>query len=126
MNQSTKKPKYMKRLPKDLDEWLKEPLSLAIWYMDDGIKRNDCNAGRIASQGFTLDEQYQLKDCIWKNFSVRLEVETWYAKSNADAKPKARNGLAIPSKGGHFNRWCDLIRPFVLPEFSYKLKLETP
>lgn len=38
-----------------------DPTTLAVWFMDDGTKRTDCNAGRIATQGFTKKEQIQLK-----------------------------------------------------------------
>ena len=87
--------------------------------MDDGTKRNDCNAGRIATQGFTQAEHEQLKECIWKNFDIQLSIDVWHNKKNQELF-----GLSIPSRGGNFRKWCDIIRPFIeneVPSMKYKL-----
>ena len=114
------KKRYNKELPENIGQLLKNPLTLAVWFMDDGTKRSDCNAGRIATQGFTEQEQYKLKDCLWENFYIRVEIDRWHNKEGKEIQ-----GLSIPSTGGHFERWCDLIRPFIVkhvPDMKYKLQ----
>jgi hypothetical protein len=51
------KRRYRKTITKETIENLPvDPLVVAVWYMDDGSIRNDCYAGKIASQGFTKEE----------------------------------------------------------------------
>ena len=110
------KSRFIKKLPSNLDSLLTSPLSLAVWYMDDGTKRTDCNAGRIATQGFTEAEQQQLIDCIWKNFSISLKMDLWHDKNR-----RKLFGLSIPSERGVFKKWCDLVRPYMIPPLDKKL-----
>lgn len=113
------KVRFVKKLPENLEELLTDPITLAVWYMDDGTKRSDCNAGRIATQGFTEDENIRLQKCVWKNHSIHMEVEKWQVKG------KDSYGVSIPSRGGPFTKWCDLIRPFIekeVPQMMYKLE----
>lgn len=112
--------RFVKRLPEKIDDLLTNPITLAFWFMDDGTKRTDCNAGRIATQGFSKEEQRKLKDCLWKNFFIRVELDTWHNKKGNEIY-----GLSIPSTGGHFEKWCHLIRPFItkeVPQMKYKLQ----
>lgn len=46
-----------KIIPLNIHKLLNHPLSLAVWFMDDGYKRNDCNAFRINTDSFTEREQ---------------------------------------------------------------------
>ena len=45
-----------KIIPQNIIDLFKDPLSLAVWFMDDGYKRNDCNALRLNTDSFTKDE----------------------------------------------------------------------
>jgi hypothetical protein len=50
--------RYRKTITRETIEKIPvDPLVVAVWYMDDGSIRNDCYAGKIASQGFTKDPQ---------------------------------------------------------------------
>ena len=40
-------PRGRKSIPAMMTDLLKSPFSLAVWYMDDGYKRSDCNALRL-------------------------------------------------------------------------------
>ena len=117
---SKSKSRFVKILPDNLDSLLTSAQSLAVWYMDDGTKRTDCNSGRIATQGFTETECDQLINCIWQNFSILLKKEPWTYKNR-----KKLFGLCIPSKDGVFQKWCDLIRPYMIPPLDRKLYISS-
>lgn len=95
--------------PKELIYLLKNALSLAIWYMDDGFKRGDCNSLYLCTSGFTLKEQKFLQEILQKLYGFETKIH--FAGKNAR--------IYFPVSSA--KRFCDLIRPFVLPVFHYKL-----
>ncbi len=98
-----------KTLPQDLMVLLKSKLSLAVWYMDDGFKRSDCNALYLCTSGFSLEEQKFLQEVLQKLHG--LETKIHFAGKNTRIYFPARSA----------KRFCDLIRPYVLLNFYYKL-----
>lgn len=80
----------------------KEPLSLAVWLMDDGYKRNDCNAIRFSTDCFTLNENQILLNCLKINFGVDSKIHR---------KAKVWN-IYIPT------REMDKVREIILPYIS--------
>lgn len=75
---------YVKKIPLDIAEILTHPLSLAIWYLDDGTKRKDAESCRIATQSFSKNEHILLKDCIRQNFNFSAKIEDWGKKKNGE------------------------------------------
>jgi len=65
------KPKFRKSIPEDLSSLLTHPLSLMVWYLDDGTLRKDGGACRLATQSFSVDEHVILQECLAANFSVK-------------------------------------------------------
>ncbi len=98
-----------KIIPENLIDLLKNVLSLAVWYMDDGFKRSDCNSLYLCTSGFTLKEQKFLQEILQKLYGFKTKIH--FAGKNA------RIYFPVDSAKG----FCDLIRPFVLPVFHYKL-----
>jgi hypothetical protein len=100
-----------KRVPKNIKESLKSPLSLAIWYMDDGYKRNDCNALRISTDCFSMGEQKLLQQCLKDNFGIKTSIHrkgrTW--------------NIYIPS--GQTKMFCKIVKPYIIKELRYKISL---
>lgn len=98
-------------LPTHLDRMGITPRALAVWFMDDGYKRNDCNALRINTDSFSLKDQYGLQKLLRKQFSIETKVhkkgEYW--------------NIYIPVKEA--KKFCELIRPFVIPSMRYKVSL---
>jgi hypothetical protein len=98
-----------------------DPIALAVWYLDDGTKRSDCNACRKATQSFSLNENELLALYLKDNFGLVATIETWHpTTSNKDI-----HGLCLPSRGGSFSSFKDIIYPFVeaeIPSMLYKLK----
>ncbi len=62
-------------------DYFRDPLSFAVWLMDDGYKRNDCDALRMSTDCFSLEEQSILQQCLKNNFGVRSKLhrkaDTW-------------------------------------------------
>lgn len=100
----------MKSLPAKIGRLLKTPLSLAVWYMDDGARRTDCKALRLHTNSFTLQEQHVLQEVLSKNFKIKTNVHKAGRESYV---------LYIPAKEAM--KFCNLVRPFILPSLEGKL-----
>ena len=98
-----------KILPQNLENMLKSEISLAIWLMDDGYKRNDCAAIRLNTDAFTNDEQRLLIQCLQSNFKIKSQIHK---------KGKWFN-IYIPK--GEAKKFCELVKPYILPSFKHKL-----
>lgn len=100
-----------KQVPKNIANLLKNPLSLAIWFMDDGYKRSDCNAFRISTDSFSLLEQNLLQQCLQLNFGIKTKVHK---------KGKYWN-IYIPNCQAE--KFVDLVQPYIIPQMQYKISL---
>jgi len=100
-----------KIIPHDILELLKSPLSLAVWHMDDGYKRNDCNAFRISTDSFKWNGQKLLQNCLKKNFNLKVTIHR---------KGKFWN-IYIPNPVA--KDFCKIVRPYIIPSMMYKISL---
>lgn len=98
-----------KIIPDNIVNLLKSPLTLAVWYMDDGYRRKDCNALYLCTSGYNSDEQLMLQEALVKNFSIQTKVH--HAAGNARLYIPARSAKAF----------CSTISKYIIPSFSYKL-----
>ena len=98
-----------KVIKRELCDHLRHPLSLAVWLMDDGYKRNDCDALRLNTDCFSYEEQVILQKCLGKNFGIRSKIhkkgDTW--------------NIYIPSTEMKAVR--ELLTAFIIPTMNYKL-----
>jgi hypothetical protein len=88
---------------------LNHEISLAVWFMDDGYKRNDCAAVRLNTDAFTYSEQKLLIRCLEKNFKIKSRIHKkgrWF-------------NIYIPKDEAR--KFCRLVKPYILPSFRYKL-----
>ena len=67
---------FKKIVPKNIELILIDPIALAIWYLDDGTKRN-YNACRFATQSFSLEENLLLQSTLETNFKLIVKVDKW-------------------------------------------------
>ena len=75
----------IKIVPVNIKQLLVDPIALAVWYLDDGTKRDNCNACRFATQSFSLNENELLVSCLKDNFGLVVTIETWHpTTSNKD------------------------------------------
>ena len=100
---------HKKIVPNNIIEMLNNPLSLAVWYMNDGYKRNDCNALRISTDSYSLKEQKLLLECLKKNFGINARIHK---------KGKYWN-IYIPAI--ETIKFCNIIRKYTIPEMRYKI-----
>ncbi len=100
-----------KIIPGNIGELLKNPLSLAVWLMDDGYKRNDCNAFRLGTDSFTMEEQILLQEVLLKNFGLETKIHK---------KGKYWN-IYIPERES--KKFVAMVKSYIIPEFAYKITL---
>ncbi|MBI3589163.1 MAG: hypothetical protein HY093_01990 [Candidatus Liptonbacteria bacterium] len=98
-----------KTISSELSNHFTEPLSLAVWLMDDGYKRSDCDALRLSTDCFTYKEQLVLRNCLDKNFGVRSVI---HSKGNTW-------NIYIPST--QMIRVRSILTPHIIPSMNYKL-----
>ena len=100
-----------KIIPYSIIKDLTDPLSLAVWFMDDGYKRNDCNAFRISTDSFTYHENELLVKVLKQNFGLNCNI---HKKGNYW-------NIYIPKKSAY--EFKDLISLYIIPTLRYKIAL---
>nr|ACZ52950.1 endonuclease-like protein [Bryopsis hypnoides] len=110
--------RYVKIIRPELIQEMQSCLSLAVWWMDDGSARTDCNAGRLATQSYSLEEHQILQQCLMTNFEINSAIVRHTAKNN-----KVQYSLSIPAKNKQFDKFISLISPYVyqIPSMMHKL-----
>ena len=109
-------PNGRKIIPKNIADFIYSPLTLAVWYMDDGSldwRPKDHYAFIISTDSFRLNEVQLLKEILKKNFEV--EVNVFESLCRGKRYPKVyigRNGR---------NNFFSLIKPYIFECFSHKL-----
>ncbi len=97
-----------KRIPSDIGAFL-SPLSLAVWYQDDGGRRGDCAGGYLNTNAYSDQDVELLKLALWNLFGISTRTHF------AAGKPR----IYVPA--GQFREFCHVLRPFVIDEMKYKL-----
>ncbi len=87
--------------------------SLAYWAMDDGSA--DRSGFIFHTNSFTLIEVELLVKVLKNKFDLNCSIQT---RNDKEIKP-----YFIYVKGDSLNKLINLIEPYVIPHFSYKLKL---
>ncbi len=98
-----------KGIPSNMIELLIRPLSLAVWFMDDGYRRKDCKGAYFNTQAYSKQGQRLLQEALEKNFGIKTRIH-W-----ARGRPK----LYIPSS--EFDAFQDLIKTEAIPCLGEKL-----
>lgn len=88
---------------------LMTPLSLAVWYMDDGFRRTDCRGLYLCTSGYSMEEQYLLQACLSKKFGIQTALH--FAAKN----------VRIYISSSETKKFCDIVQSYILPSFRYKL-----
>lgn len=99
-----------KILPCNIADLLIHPLSLAVWFSDDGGKGGNTPNGVVISVfKFSDNEVKTLQSCLVNNFDIE---STFHAKNSS-------RQLYIPAK--QYIKWKKLVSPFIIPCMRYKL-----
>lgn len=106
--------RYVKVVTKNLIQLLPmDPVLVAVFFMDDGSVRDDAYSGKLATQGFTKDENNLLGEYLAKWGVV--------AKTVYHSKKKNQYYLSLAAKT--FGKFVGIIENTVkqVPEMGYKL-----
>lgn len=105
-----------KLIPKNISKLITSPLSLAIWYMDDGSlywRPKEHNGFRLCTNCFLVDDVHLLKDILYDNFGVESTVQSTSCRGIKYPR------MYIGVRGR--DRFLKLIKPYILNCFSHKL-----
>lgn len=101
----------IKTINKELINYL-DALGLAVWFMDDGSKLNNCNF-RISTDGFSEDENMILADILKSNFNLTAKVNRYQRNDKYFYYLSLDKDNAI--------KMNELISPFFVNCMKYKL-----
>lgn len=104
-------PNGRKCVPERISKLMVSPLSLAVWYMDDGYKRNDCNAIRVSTDAFSQSDHIRLQRMPEENFGITSALHRKGAYWN----------IYIPQRSA--KKFAELVRPYIVPTLEYKIAL---
>lgn len=93
-----------KQIPRDLKL---KPLSLAVFFMDDGCK--SYNAVYLNTQKYNLQSQLNLLRVLKRQYGITARIN------------KDKNYYRLRIAVGSVKRFKSIIEPYILPEFEYKL-----
>ena len=100
-----------KIIPVNIEEFFTYPISLAVWFMDDGGVKSDKTNPTISSYSFSGEENERLIKCLQKNFNLKVNL-------NWDG-----NGCRLYIPKGNIKRFLNLVSPYILPSMKYKFPL---
>ena len=84
------------------------PLILAVWLMDDGYRRNDCNALRLNTQSYTAEEHSVIQQALLiMGIESKIHKQSKYLVTY------------IPSRS--MNQLRRTVREFIIPDMEYKI-----
>lgn len=104
-------PNDKKIIPENIDKLLSFRLTLAIWYMDDGYYYQRDKSAHIYLSKLDNLSQKKLLNCLSKNFGLSAKI---YCRPD-------RRACQLNFTGSDKDKLFNLIHPYVLPMFNYKL-----
>ena len=101
-------------IPETINKLLADPLSLAIWFMDDGSCYLDRLAFKLCSYGFREKGNLLLSDCLKNNFNLQSVIYH-------DSK-----GFYLYFSKDSALRFYQLVKPYIIECMKYKLRTVNP
>ena len=110
-------PAGIKIIPPTIKDLLIRPITLAVWYMDDGTL--DCRGkyhynALFATHCFSFDENVLLAETLKLNFDLDVSV------ARCQMRGKVRYRLYVKSKS--MERFIQTVRPHIDPSLQYKIR----
>ena len=106
----------MKRVPQNIAQLLTDPISLAIWYQDDGTldrrSKYHWNA-RLATYCFPYEDCVLLSKAVRQNLGIETSV------CRCQMRKKMYYQLYVPSKS--MNLFIETVKPYIHPDYAYKI-----
>jgi hypothetical protein len=106
-------PRGVKVIPREVNEFLKSPLCLAIYFMDDGTVDKRRGSMLFETQSFSRRQIQRLGGCLFRNFNLRTSI-------HRSGKGRGER-LYLPIAEAKLLR--KLVEPHILSCMKYKLLL---
>ncbi len=103
-----------KCLPHDLNRVLKSPLTIAVWYMDDGYYDKRDKSAHIYLPTIERTEMKRLITTLNRLHHIQT---TWYCRPD-------RNGCQLNFTGLEKDKLLTLINPYLIQTMRYKTPLD--
>ncbi len=106
----------IKKIPDDIKSILTSPLSLAVWFMDDGTldyRPKDHCAFHLCTNCFTKEDTQKLIDTLKENFGIDSSLHYTLCRGKRHCR------IYIGAKGR--DRFINLVTPYIIDCFKYKL-----
>ena len=100
-----------KCIPDDINRYLNNPLTLAVWFMDDGTCDKRQGSILFETQCFCQQDIEKLKDCLAVNFGLNATFH----------KSGKGRGFRLYLSVKEALKFKGIVEPFVLPKMRYKL-----
>ncbi len=104
----------VKRIPKNLKELL-APLSLAVWFLDDGTNSKSQVKASLTVEGYPLEDIVFIQEVLRENF----DLKTYIVKRTPKKTGKVTNNLDFYKEDTL--ELFKLIEPYVIPSMKYKI-----
>lgn len=101
-----------KKIPEDLGKFISHPLSLAVWYMDDGYysRKKDDRTSYLYLGKTTREEAEIAQKTLKEKFLL-----------NTSVVDKRKRGMALRFFAEDSRKLSQLLKDYIIPLFSYKL-----
>lgn len=99
-----------KQFPESILKHLRDPLSLAVWYMDDGYYYRRDRAAYIYLHHVAKIEKNRIQNSFSQNFALHPKLET---------KKTGNFNLKFPT--AETTKLFKIIAPYMIPSMRYKL-----
>ena len=103
-----------KIIPESIKKLLNDPLTLAVWAMDDGTKSG--KSFFLSTQNYTRKEQERLIRYLKENFGIEGKV-------NIHSYWEGQVLYRIRINSNSIGKLYKLVKPYILPQFHYKFPL---
>lgn len=105
-----------KIVPKNISKLLISPITLAVWFMDDGTldyRIKSHYSFTYSTDAFTVKEVTLLKNTLLENFGIESTIQT------PTSRGKKYTKLYIGKNGR--DKFLKIVRPYILNCFAYKM-----
>lgn len=105
-----------KIVPRSIRILLNSPVSLAVWFMDDGsldYRERSHYSFSISVDDFTVEETKLLQEALKRNFGIISTIQT------PSSRGKKYTKLYIGKNGR--SQFLKIVQPYILSCFAYKL-----
>jgi len=101
----------VKSIPQNISDLVAQPLTLAVWLMDDGSRNKDVLF--LSTESFSIHDQNLLRACLLERFQISSTLNL-HSHSNGQALYRIR----LSREGS--KRAVELVSPYVLTSLRYK------